>query len=298
MPATIKIRPGRVPPKDMNDREWARFASGAEADHIKSGQTDYDTGTGFFLGDHQGVPKLSIGDSANNKITWDGATLVVVGDITVEDGSITADKMDVSELSAISADMGEITAGSIVLPSGGFIRSGQTAYDTGTGFYLGNDSGTPRLSIGNSAGNKLTWNGTTLSISGAIDLSNTIQTFTPTWLDFSSDPSGTISYMDLGRIVMMWRDTSLTGTSDDVFMRWDVGSVPAAIRPSANRLINADVIDNVTQLKGSVIIHANGGATFSIVQTSGVQLVDVGNNFSSPGVPKGIPAGWLIIYPK
>ena len=48
------------------------------------------------------------------------------------------------------------------------IRAGQTAYDTGTGFWVGIDDTTPKLSIGNSAGNKLTWNGTTLSITGTL----------------------------------------------------------------------------------------------------------------------------------
>ncbi len=83
-------------------------------------------------------------------------------------GAVTADRISVATLSAISADMGHLTAGDIVLPSGGFIRSGQTAYDTGTGFYLGNDSGTPKFSIGNSAGDKLTWDGSTLAITGDI----------------------------------------------------------------------------------------------------------------------------------
>ena len=82
--------------------------------------------------------------------------------------TITAGKMSVSQLSAITADLGAITAGTIVLPSGGYMRSGQTAYDTGTGFYLGNDGGTPKFSLGNSAGDKMTWNGTTLAIVGSL----------------------------------------------------------------------------------------------------------------------------------
>jgi hypothetical protein len=82
--------------------------------------------------------------------------------------TITAGKMNVSQLSAIAADLWAITAGTIVLPSGGYMRSGQTAYDSGTGFYIGNDSGTPKFSVGNSAGNKLTWNGTTLTITGTL----------------------------------------------------------------------------------------------------------------------------------
>ena len=76
--------------------------------------------------------------------------------------------MSVSQLSAIAADMGAITAGTIVMPSSGFIRSGQTAYNTGTGFYLGNDSGTPKFSIGNSTGDTVTWDGTTLTIAGKL----------------------------------------------------------------------------------------------------------------------------------
>jgi hypothetical protein len=59
-------------------------------------------------------------------------------------------------------------AGGVNLASGNYILAGQTAYDTGTGFYMGNDSGTPKMSMGNSAGNKWTWNGTVLSIVGSV----------------------------------------------------------------------------------------------------------------------------------
>jgi hypothetical protein len=96
--------------------------------------------------------------------------LTITGD-EIAANTITAGKISVSQLSAITADLGAITAGTIVLPSGGYIRSGQTAYDTGTGFYLGNDAATPKFSLGNSAGDKLTWNGTTLSITGTASLS-------------------------------------------------------------------------------------------------------------------------------
>lgn len=78
--------------------------------------------------------------------------------------SIVANQLNVSQLSAISADLGAITAGTIVLPSGGYIRSGQTSWNNGVGFYLGNDSAVPKFSIGNSAGNRLTWDGTTLVV--------------------------------------------------------------------------------------------------------------------------------------
>ena len=58
--------------------------------------------------------------------------------------------------------------GGVNLATGNYILAGQTAYDTGVGFYMGVDSGTPRMSMGNSAGNKWAWNGTVLSIVGTI----------------------------------------------------------------------------------------------------------------------------------
>jgi hypothetical protein len=60
-----------------------------------------------------------------------------------------------------------ITGGGITLTTGGNIKGGQTAYDTGTGFFLGYSGTTHKFSIGNSAGNKLTWDGATLTVSGA-----------------------------------------------------------------------------------------------------------------------------------
>jgi hypothetical protein len=61
-----------------------------------------------------------------------------------------------------------ITGGGITLSGGGSIKGGQTAFDTGTGFFLGYSGATYKFSIGNSAGSKLTWNGTALGIVGDI----------------------------------------------------------------------------------------------------------------------------------
>lgn len=41
-----------------------------------------------------------------------------------------------------------------------------SAYGTGTGIWMGNDSGTYKFRVGNPAGNRLTWDGTTLSVVG------------------------------------------------------------------------------------------------------------------------------------
>ncbi|WP_298929257.1 hypothetical protein [uncultured Ramlibacter sp.] len=81
-------------------------------------------------------------------------------------GTRPANNADVT-VTAINGSI-SVTGGGITLSGGGAIKGGQTAYDTGTGFFLGYSSSTYRFSIGNSSGNKLTWNGSTLSVVGAI----------------------------------------------------------------------------------------------------------------------------------
>lgn len=55
--------------------------------HIRGGQTDYDTGTGFWLGLDGSTAKFSLGDSTGDKVTWDGTTLSVTGTFTLTGGS-------------------------------------------------------------------------------------------------------------------------------------------------------------------------------------------------------------------
>jgi len=72
----------------------------------------------------------------------------------IKTGSITADKLDVSELSAIAADVGILTAG--------LLQSSNWGEDAGSEFNL--DDGTFRL--GGSAAPALSWNGTELTLEG------------------------------------------------------------------------------------------------------------------------------------
>ena len=63
-------------------------------------------------------------------------------------------------LDAATGNFGDVT-----IASGGSLSSGQTAFDTGTGFFLGKVSGTPKFSIGTSA-KSLTWDGSKLQLKG------------------------------------------------------------------------------------------------------------------------------------
>jgi hypothetical protein len=118
---------------------------------------------------------ITAAEIAANTITAAKITALTITAAEIAASTITAGKLSVSTLSAITADLGAITAGTIDLSSGtAYIKSGQTAYDAGTGFWLERNGGTPRFSIGNSAGNKLTWNGTALVIVGDISANNVL----------------------------------------------------------------------------------------------------------------------------
>lgn len=86
----------------------------------------------------------------------------------IEANAVTAGKINVTNLAAINADIGSIVAGDITLDTDGYIRGGQTAFNTGSGFYLGYDSGDYVFSIGDSGSNFLTWDGATLRVKGEV----------------------------------------------------------------------------------------------------------------------------------
>ena len=80
--------------------------------------------------------------------------------------------LKVANLSAISADMGAITAGTITLNSAGYIQGGQTAYATGNGFFLGYSSTAYKFSVGTST-SFLTFDGTSVTVGGNINTTGT-----------------------------------------------------------------------------------------------------------------------------
>lgn len=104
----------------------------------------------------------------------------------------------------------------LTISEGGSILSGQTAYDTGTGFWLGKVSGTPKFSIGNSAGNKMTWDGSTLTITGAITAtSGTIGGFTigSDYIRDVADSFGLASTVTGGDDVRFWAGAAFASRS-------------------------------------------------------------------------------------
>jgi hypothetical protein len=65
----------------------------------------------------------------------------------------------------------QVNGGGLTLAGGGHIKGGQTGYNTGTGFFMGYSGTSYKFSIGNPAGNNLTWDGSSLVMTGVLSAS-------------------------------------------------------------------------------------------------------------------------------
>jgi hypothetical protein len=141
---------------------------------IRGGSTAYDTAIGFWLGYSGAAYKFSLGDPAGNKLTWDGTNLNTVGGGTFSGALSAATGTFAGALSAATGTFaGSLSAatgtfGALTVASGGNVKMGQTAYNTGTGFWLGDASGTAKFSLGNGT-NFMRWTGTALEVSSSTD---------------------------------------------------------------------------------------------------------------------------------
>lgn len=71
----------------------------------------------------------------------------------------------------------------------GNVKGGQTAFMTGTGYFIGLDGNTYKLSIGDPAGNYMNWDGAYLRIKGALDLTAPLRNVVYATVDLPVPPS-------------------------------------------------------------------------------------------------------------
>ena len=145
---------------------------------IRGGQTDFNTGKGFFLGASGGEYKFSLGDPANQNLIWDGTNLTIRGEgsgvtninggniqagtITASNiaaatitgdkiaaSTITADKLSVGQLSAISINTGGLTISGVlnIGASGGIYQGTGTFASPTTGLKIYNSGGVGLLEM-------------------------------------------------------------------------------------------------------------------------------------------------------
>ena len=154
-----------------------------------------------------------------------------VGETDVNDDAITALKINVANLAAINADLGSITAGTITMPVTGWVKGGQTAYNTGTGFFLGYSTDAYKFSIGNPAGNYFTWDGSNATFAGTLSgASGTFGTIT----------SGTITGVTITGSIVQTIETFTTG---DVITAGDSVCIKngySTISATADTYVNED----------------------------------------------------------
>jgi hypothetical protein len=117
---------------------------------------------------------------------------------------------------------------SLVISTGGHLRSGQTAFDTGVGYFLEYNGGNPRFSFGDSSGEKMIFD-----VSGStIDLTQTeTGSFTGTFYSWGSGTiNHTIYYVRQGRLVTLYVAAAMTGTMNGTAMY--MTGIPTALWPT------------------------------------------------------------------
>lgn len=117
---------------------------------LSSGQSAYNTGTGFWMEYNGGTPRMSLGSSSAG-LTWDGTTFTAKGVLNVTGSSSFT--------------------GAVSLGTGGSLSSGMTAWMVGTGWWLEYNAGTPRMAIGNPTTDYFNWDGTGVNISSTTGIS-------------------------------------------------------------------------------------------------------------------------------
>jgi hypothetical protein len=124
---------------------------------IKGGQTDYNTGTGFFLGYTGSKYKFSIGNASSKGITWDGDALSIGGDVNIGVNLASA----LTTTTALTTGLGtKISTGAAATDvnnnttniSGNKIRTGAIASNNHTGTADGSGFSTEGMSIDLSGG--------------------------------------------------------------------------------------------------------------------------------------------------
>ncbi len=191
------------------------------------------------------------------------------------------------------------TAGSIggITISSGNIRSGQTGFNSGTGFFLGNNG---NFSVGNSAtNNRLSFDGTTLTIRGALAAGD-IGAGTITAAKLRTG-NGTGGFVEVGQDVVQAGHYGLSLSHTDfnnIFIRRNDGVVYFRVNWTGSQGLAYDSSSNVFTVNGDIIGTGNiklENAT-SARASKGIFSSAWGPGISIPcvsGTPIIICATWL-----
>ena len=102
--------------------------------------------------------------TGTNYLMWNGNALTVSGAVNALSGNIGG--------WSIASD--SINNGTTYIKGSGDIYAGRSTYSSGTGWFLGLNSGTAVMAVGNSGGNQLKWTGSQLEVTGGLYITDTV----------------------------------------------------------------------------------------------------------------------------
>lgn len=259
-----------VGPMSATTDSWADAVEGTIAVGAALPSSGMVEGDVFYLTTDNKIYRY---DGSNWITSVDGSDLLAT--------SVTADKISVASLDAITT-----TTGTLTVDSSGYIRGGQTAYATGTGFFLGYSGGAYKLSIGDTY-NWLKWDGTSLSFSGQVNTDNRVVTY-PT--------SPYVAYVLTGDLIEKEFSTSTTtktkvasikiAHSGTVSVMFCISTVGTTVYPELHK--NGDT-------STTLAYWSNSSYTFQMLYGSGSVTVAKGDTLEL-WVTKGTAGGIVLLH--
>lgn len=227
--------------------------------NIKSGQTAYNTGTGWFMEYNAGTPRFSIGVSSGNFLTWDGATMTVKGVITATTATIASTTTDTFTINS------DLTDANIDLVFG-------------------------RTTGGNAT---MRYDGSTVNIDKSFTVSGTAVVVTSRQIISGGGLSGGGDF-SADRTLVVGAGTLITVGADDVGITpgtTDYGFIGSTTTPWTATWLS------LSQLAGAGLTHtagvlAVGAGTLVTVGADTVGITD-GSNYQFIGTSGGTAAAWV-----
>lgn len=212
-------------------------------------------------------------DNALGKIFAGKILISNVGATVVLDTEATGTD-PILKMGSVLSILGNGDASLGTLDLAGALRSGQTAYDTGTGFWLGKVSGTPKFSIGD-ASHAMLWTGSALQLRG-VEIDNFSASIS------GGDISFTQTVDSFGNMLNSWptRTISVSGGRSPFKYQWMVVitqsinssgatvSIPVILLGSTTTTVDirGEYPDStVSGHLGCIITDANGRVTYTKV---------------------------------
>lgn len=168
--------------------------------------------------------------------------------------------LKVGQLSAVAVNTGSLTVdGTLTIGAAGKIMGGQTAYATGTGFFLGYDSTTYKFSIGSST-QSLKWDGSALTVTG----------------NFFGNGSAEFTGTNAVGVVTTALKVNTTSAANFGVYAYGDGALGRGVGGVSSGSAGAGVAGSATATgaRAGVLALASGGATVALEVSGGAMKID------------------------